>query len=367
MKHHDSMTSLDRAEPDEIESVRAEATLTFRSTATRVRHLTNRAAALTSQLTHQRDQLNQFVAQFALEQRLRELGANDHAPPTGDALVFDRAALRHDGPRLDEAIARATILRDQLDSARARIQESHHAIATVESASPANGDADLLVRQAMNVAREEERRRLAREIHDGPAQILGNTILAIQTAVRVAKRRPDHVAEELENVVTLLRDGVEEIRRFMFDLQPTTLQDQGLVPTIQRHVDDYCRFFGMRVSFTHDKDLPALSAAEQLAIFRIVQEALQNVQKYARTDVAAVELIVRGDDLCLTIADAGRGFHPSKPGPVAGGGAGVPGMRERATLIGADLTVVSAPDVGTSVTIVLPFRMPRVEKGTAES
>src|SRR5215213_8516303 len=102
------MTSSERAEPDEIEAIRADATRTLRTTAICVRQLTNHAAALTSQLTQERDQLKQFVAQFALEQRLLEDGSNDHGPPNGDALVFDLAALRRDGDRLDEAIARST-------------------------------------------------------------------------------------------------------------------------------------------------------------------------------------------------------------------------------------------------------------------
>lgn len=346
------MTTLRRSESEQIEAVRAEAKRTFLSTATRVRQLTNHAAALASQLEQERDQLKQFVGQFALEQRL--LDDNEHVPPTGAALVFDLEALRRDAQRLDESIARAATLRDRLDSARVLLHDSNEALDAPSSAGEAS-DAHLV--RAMNAAREEERRRLAREIHDGPAQILGNTILAIQTAAQFANRHPERVAEDLASVVTLLQDGVAEMRRFMFDLQPSTLQDQGLLPTVRRYVDDFCRFFGKRVSLTFGEDLPDLSAAEQLALFRIVQEALQNVQKHAHTDAAAVQLVTSGDNLCLSIVDAGHGFSADGLLARTGGGAGVPGMRERAKLIGAELTVVSAPDAGTTVTMVLPFRV----------
>jgi two-component system sensor histidine kinase DegS len=143
----------------------------------------------------------------------------------------------------------------------------------------------------------------------------------------------------------------------MFDLQPTMLAERGLAPTLQRYVEDYATFFGKRVTLTIEEPLLELSEAEQLAIFRIVQEALQNVQKHASADAADVSLAARGDALCLVIADDGRGFSAKGDALRSGGGAGVPGMCERAKLIGAVLTVESAPGVGTTVTMVLPFRV----------
>ena len=109
---------------------------------------------------------------------------------------------------------------------------------------------------AVNEAREDERRRLAREIHDGPAQVLSNAIYAIQTAEQYAKRAPEQVADQLVQVREYLREGMTEVRRFMFDLQPTTLQDLGLAYHDQRYVEGYARFFGRRATCTITRDPP---------------------------------------------------------------------------------------------------------------
>jgi signal transduction histidine kinase len=97
---------------------------------------------------------------------------------------------------------------------------------------------------------------------------------------------------------------------------------------------------------------------EELCIFRIVQEALQNIQKHADTDDARIELGLVEDERCLllAVADGGRGFHPALTAPRHGQGAGMPGMRERARLIGADLAIESQPGAGTTVRLRIPLR-----------
>jgi two-component system sensor histidine kinase DegS len=217
----------------------------------------------------------------------------------------------------------------------------------------------------MNSAREDERRRLAREIHDGPAQVLSNAIFAVHTTEQIAKRAPAQVADELALLRELLKDGVAEIRRFMFDLRPTMLQDLGLGPTLARYVDDYSRFFAKRVTLRCEDALPPLSPDQELTIFRIVQEGLQNVHKHAGAGAdAAVDLAVIGNWLSLTIADTGRGFDPTTLTPRAGHGAGLPGMRERANLVGGEISVTSQVGVGSTIS----FRMPlRGQTGTLRS
>jgi signal transduction histidine kinase len=144
----------------------------------------------------------------------------------------------------------------------------------------------------------------------------------------------------------------------MFDLRPTMLEDQGLAPTLRRFVDDYSRFFGMRVTLEIEEPLPAIGKDEDLTIFRIVQEALQNVRKHAQAPSARIVLTCQGGLLELTVADTGKGFDPATTVARPGTGAGLPGMRERAKLIGAELGVESAPGAGTTLRLALPLRTP---------
>jgi two-component system nitrate/nitrite sensor histidine kinase NarX len=104
--------------------------------------------------------------------------------------------------------------------------------------------------------------------------------------------------------------------------------------------------------------LPPLTPEQELNIFRIVQEALQNFHKHAMTDAAAIDLVQDGHRLQATIADRGRGFSPNGMVARPGMGAGLPGMRERAKLIGADFAVESVPGAGTTIRLVVPLRQP---------
>jgi signal transduction histidine kinase len=116
--------------------------------------------------------------------------------------------------------------------------------------------------------------------------------------------------------------------------------------------------FAKRVELGVVEPLPSLTDEEELCIFRIVQEALQNIQKHAETDQGRIELAVSPRDRCLilTIDDQGRGFNPAITAPRHGQGAGMPGMRERARLIGAELAIESQPGAGTTVRLRIPLR-----------
>lgn len=207
---------------------------------------------------------------------------------------------------------------------------------------------------AMVSAREEERRRLSREIHDGPAQVLTNAIYAIQIVEQVARRSPQQVGEELSRVRDLLKDGVTEVRRFMFDLRPTMLQDQGLGPTFRRYIEDYGRFFGKTVNLDIGPDLPPLTPDQDLTVFRIMQEALQNIHKHAGvTATAWVSLRPEPDGLTLEIRDDGAGFDPAFASALHSSGSGLPGIRERADLAGGTLDITSTIGQGTTVRLHL--------------
>ena len=138
------------------------------------------------------------------------------------------------------------------------------------------------------------------------------------------------------------------------------LTERGLVPTLQRYIVDFNRFFGKHAVLSAEPLPDLLTDDQQLALFRIVQESLQNIQKHASTQNAWIEIARQGDDVVLQIRDDGRGFDDARsPDVSTGGGAGLPGMRERARLIGASLSVTTSPGAGVTIRLALPVTTSR--------
>jgi two-component system sensor histidine kinase DegS len=340
---------------EELDAIAAEARRELASAEARLDALFEHGRELCGKAAKEQAEFGRLLAQFGLEPVIYGNAAQVIDNP-GDPL-FDLEAMRSSADELRADVDRSGALEANIAIALHMVQDACAVLAPDRAFSKVLESNDLRLQQAMNSAREDERRRLAREIHDGPAQVLSNAVFWVDTTAQVAKRAPDQVAEELAQLRQLLKDGVSEIRRFMFDLRPTMLQDLGLAPTLARYVDDYSRFFGKRVRLDSVETLPPLTADQELTIFRIVQEALQNVHKHAGlTAEVDVNLTVVGPILTLIIRDNGRGFEPRAVAPRSTSGAGLPGMRERANLVGAELTVDSAPGNGTTILLRMPLR-----------
>jgi two-component system sensor histidine kinase DegS len=229
--------------------------------------------------------------------------------------------------------------------------------------------AQITLRLAEMRALEAERRRFARDIHDGPAQAFANAIIGlefVERAIRIGGENPQERAlNEIERIKGSLREGLTEIRRFIFDLRPTMLQDRGLVPTLEHYVATYQSIFPMVVELVVDPDLPKLTGDQELACFRTIQESIQNASKHARASHVIVEMHHNGDQsIELRVRDDGRGFNPERVREHGMGGAGLNGMRERAELIGGVLEIVSAPGEGTTIGMTIPVTAPNLEPAT---
>jgi len=346
---------------DSLQTILTEAERELASAEARLSQLIDRATRLASLAAEEHNQLQRFIEVFALEQSIYDLPPEKSRGGTGP--LIDIAALRRGFQELSEDLTRSSAVRANLETASQAVRSCKDQLTGERAFQPTSATDDLGTQHAMNAAREDERRRLAREVHDGPAQVLANAIFAIDLAEQVARHTPEQVQEELGRVRVLLRDGVTEIRRFMFDLRPSMLEDRGLVPTLRHFVDEYNRFFAMRVSLEVGDTLPRLTKDQDLTIFRIAQEALQNIRKHAQTPEVRITLESSGSDLCLRIVDRGKGFDPATVVSRPGAGAGLPGMRERAKLIGADFTVESAPNAGTTLLLAVA---PRGRGGTVD-
>jgi two-component system sensor histidine kinase UhpB len=198
---------------------------------------------------------------------------------------------------------------------------------------------DALTRQ------EAERKRVARELHDEVGQALTAVMLQIG---RLAKRAPSELENELDEALETTRASLENVRRIAKQLRPEALDDLGLSPALNALVAYLAARTGLRIRHRITDTVPPLSDEAELVVYRVAQESLTNAARHARTTRVDFTLEGTGRSLVLRVRDYGRGLegHPR--------GSGIRGMRERALLIGADLTITPARGGGTEVTLRVP-------------
>jgi PAS domain S-box-containing protein len=207
------------------------------------------------------------------------------------------------------------------------------------------------------VAQEEERRRVAYEVHDGLTQIAA---AAYRHLDMFAKHHPPDSAddrEDLEYIVELVHQTVSEARRIIADLRPTALDDFGLATAVRLQLEEL-RAEGYEVCYEEELGEERLPAMVESALFRVAQEALTNVRKHANTDRVGVALGSRADGtIRLEVRDWGAGFEPARVADGGGPGerVGLSSMRERIVLLGGNLVIESEPGEGTAVVAEAPL------------
>jgi two-component system NarL family sensor kinase len=207
-------------------------------------------------------------------------------------------------------------------------------------------------REQLVTAREEERRRLRRDLHDGLGPTLAGMVMQLDAASNVLRRDPGAVEPVLAGLRTAAQDAVGDIRRLVYELRPPALDELGLVGAIRECTE---RFScgdgedGLAVALEAPADLPSLPAAVEVAALRIVQEAIANVARHAHARTCRVRLAENGA-LTVDVEDDGRGL-PGDRRP----GVGLPSMRERAAEVGGTCTISSPPGGGTHVHASLPL------------
>jgi PAS domain S-box-containing protein len=205
-------------------------------------------------------------------------------------------------------------------------------------------------------AHEEERRWLAYEVHDSLIQLAIVTQRYIQTFADTHPPGSKVKPGELDRALELARQTVQEARRIVKGLRPTTLDDLGLATAVRRLVEDL-RNDGWEIGFEETLGKERLPTEVEITLYRVAQEALNNVQKHARTTAARVALTQWGGKVRLEIRDEGRGFDPAAvsggEGPVER--VGLSSMRERVALLGGELEIRSKPGAGTSLVAEVPL------------
>lgn len=208
------------------------------------------------------------------------------------------------------------------------------------------------------LAQEEERKRIAREIHDGPAQSLANIVLRTEIAERMlVKQQFEMVQAELVDLKSQVRSGLEEIRKIIFNLRPMALDDLGLVPALRKFTQDFEEKAKVHTSFEMSGKEIRLPSAMEAAIYRMVQEAFSNVLKHASASHVSLDISYSPQLIILTIQDNGLGFVVEAAEQPASRNShfGLVGMKERVELIEGRMIIDSKPGHGTKIVIEIPM------------
>lgn len=205
-------------------------------------------------------------------------------------------------------------------------------------------------------AQEEERRRVAREIHDGPAQTLANIVLRLEIAEKLLEFDPSRVKAELVDLKNLVRSNLQDIRRIIFDLRPMALDDLGIVPAISKYLANYQENYGIKCEFIIEGREKRLLPSLEVALFRLVQEGMTNVAKHAHSSKVDITLIYQEDWTIARICDYGRGFEVNFALTSPGEHFGLMGMRERVEMFSGHFSIKSTLGKGTTIELSIPSR-----------
>jgi signal transduction histidine kinase len=207
-------------------------------------------------------------------------------------------------------------------------------------------------RERLVTTREEERRRLRRDLHDGLGPQLSSQTLTLAAARKLLRQDPDAADRLLVDATTHAQEAIADIRRLVYALRPPALDDLGLLAALQEQLTQY-HASSVTLTLNAPERLPPLPAAVEVACYRIAQEALTNVMRHAHAQRCSIHLSV-DEDLELEVQDDGQGFPP-----LHRSGIGLTSMRERAEELGGSCTITSVPDGGTRVLVCLPLTRDR--------
>lgn len=207
-------------------------------------------------------------------------------------------------------------------------------------------------------AQEEERKRVAREIHDGPAQSMSNVVIKAEICEKLIDKNIEDARNELRNLKTVMRESLQEVRKIIYNLRPMALDDIGLLPTLERYVISFKEDnkIDVNIKATGVKD-DNIDNVISLTVFRLVQEALNNILKHSRAHSASILLECANNKLRIHIVDDGIGFDTSsvKISLDTLHGFGLASMRERIELLDGEFEITSGKNIGTRLKILIPL------------
>ncbi|MCM3743922.1 sensor histidine kinase [Sporosarcina luteola] len=203
-------------------------------------------------------------------------------------------------------------------------------------------------------AQEEERKRLSRDIHDGPAQMLANVLLRSGLIEKTySEKGPNAALSELNQLKEMVRNALLEVRRIIYDLRPMALDDLGLIPTLRKYSSTVMEYEkGITIHFMNNGTEKRFESSIEVAIFRLVQECISNALKHGNARDVWVKVEWLRDTMNIVVKDNGKGFDPSQTKDKS---FGIIGMRERVELLKGEMKIMSAIGNGTTVLFRIPL------------
>jgi two-component system sensor histidine kinase DegS len=315
----------------------------------RLRALIASSQERSGQLTGEQRQVERSLDEVMMQRQF----AAERNLPTLQTLTEKEQNLRATHKKLTQEAQALTRTQKQLDQLVRQIEMSSATLDGNTEGDRADPWMQALRAQVI-LGREEERVRLAREVHDNPAQVLANTLIGLEKSRTLLQEQRTELLQQLLNrLCGATREGLTEVRNFIADLRPGALEEKGIVGALQDYIQRYRDAYSANVTFEADT-LPRLSRETEIVLYRVVQESLQNAHKHARGAPVTVTLTLQQDKLLLTIRDEGPGFDAREVARRAGRkNWGLTSMRERAELIGASYKVTSRAGQGTEVFVSL--------------
>lgn len=206
---------------------------------------------------------------------------------------------------------------------------------------------------------ETERRKIARELHDGPAQSLASILIRLDLIMRMISERQssgehENIYRELVNIKAIGAESLTDVRSIMYDLKPSLMHEQGLPTTLKEYFNEYEAKYNFYIDYVVFGQQRQYDLALEVGLFRLVQEAITNVRKHAGVNKAVVKLEDNGSNLTLVIRDEGCGFDLEEIDKQQES-YGILGMKERVQLFGGQLEILSQPGEGTQIIIKVPL------------
>lgn len=207
-------------------------------------------------------------------------------------------------------------------------------------------------------SQENERKRIAMEIHDGVGQQIIAAFYRIQSFENLlSEPELEKARVEAVEIKCLLSETVRELRRVLADLHPHVLEERGLIPAVRQQAEHLTKQTGIKCRFKVEGELAGMAAEQEAAIFRIVQEALNNIKKHACANHVCIEFHITPGAVFIQVNDDGKGFQADQiTNNIHPGHLGLQGMKERADMLGGILNIASHPGKGTAITLIVPLQ-----------
>jgi len=291
--------------------------------------------------------------------------AEKHAFSWGQTLIV--IAMQHEDKLIGYLLVfvgeRQTIEKDELTLLEGIADEAALAITNAKLYQALKNEEQARARLLSNImtAQEEERRRIARELHDETSQTLTALLVGFDTLKMAYQLNPERVERHLQDLKRITEELLTNIHRLIANLRPALLDDLGLTAAITWYGDMRLTPLGIEFDFDCDGLYERYPPAIETTLFRIVQEAVTNVIRHSRASIVHLKLTQTDSVVALEIRDNGVGFDPKiLQNPKHDHGLGLLGMQERATLLGGQLEIKTAPGEGTLIRIVIPLSQIKV-------